>query len=153
MGERQKEFNYNVLASPYISDQELSLKIQRNVVFAENYLRKIEDFFEHEVERQIAYREMGAIVYSSIEGILKAIVIEIDKRCENRKCSKEECPYRNKKAVKVIHKIHTIDALLFLFDIRLFWLPPLEIDELRRYRKLFYHKKSLCLLKCVIIFL
>lgn len=141
MNENQKEFNYNVLASPYISDQELSLRIQRNVTFVENYLAKIDNFFEHEIERQIAYREMGAIVYSSIEGILKAIVIEIDKRCENGKCSKKDCPYRNIEAIKAIHKIHTIDALLFLFDIRLFWLPPLEVDELRRlnYMRNFVH--------------
>lgn len=132
MSDNQKEFNYNVLASPYIGNQELSLRIQRNVIFVENYLCRVDTFFEHEIEKQIAYRQMGAIVYSSIEGILKAVVVEIDKRCEKRSCSKEDCPYRNKAIIGKIHRVHTIDALLFLFDIRLFWLPPIEVDELRR---------------------
>ena len=72
MPEEQTKYDYNLLASRFISDETLSIKVQNNVTFVENYLDKIDVFFEEEVEKQIAFREMGIIVYSCIEALLKS---------------------------------------------------------------------------------
>lgn len=126
------DYDYNLLASRFISDQTLSIKVQSNATFVENYLDKIDTSFKEEVEKQIAYREMGTIVYSCIEALLKSVLFEIDRRCKNIDCGKKDgCKYYRYRDLKSINRIHTIDSMLFLFNCGLFYLPPNEVNELR----------------------
>lgn len=128
----QTEYDYNLLASRFISDQALSIKVQNNVTFVENYLEKIDVLFKEEIEKHIAFREMGIMVYSSIEALLKSVLFEIRKRCKNHNCDKKKpCDYYKCRSLYAINSIHTLDSMLFLFDCRLFWLPPHEVNELR----------------------
>ena len=137
MPEEQTKYDYNLLASRFISDETLSIKVQNNVTFVENYLDKIDVFFEEEVEKQIAFREMGIIVYSCIEALLKSVLFEINKRCKNIKCdNKKTCCYWKFRKLSAINNARTIDSMLFLFDCRLFWLHPSEVNELRMLNEL-----------------
>ncbi len=137
MNNNQTDYDYNLLASRFISDETLSIKIQNNATFVENYLDKIDFLFKEEIEKQIALREMGIIVYSCIEALLKSVLFEINKRCKVVDCGKKEtCDYWKFRKLSSINEVRTIDSMLFLFDCRLFWLPPNEVNELRMLNEL-----------------
>ncbi len=143
---KAKEYvsEYNVIASRFIQDENLSSEIQQNILFVENYIDKVEETFNEKVEREIVYRELGVIVFSCIEALLKSVLFEINYRCKknrlkNNKCTFNKCAYRkclnylgNKTNYLLISKtdeIKIIDALIHLVKTRLFMLFPEEIDE------------------------
>ena len=92
---KRKEYvsEYNVIASKFIRDEHLSLEIQQNVSFVENYIDKVDDSFEVKEERQIVYRELGAIVFSCIEALAKSVLFEINERCKKNKLKNSECTF------------------------------------------------------------
>lgn len=131
---KAKEYvsEYNVIASRFIQDENLSLEIQQNISFVENYIDKVEEAFDEKVEREIVYRELGVIVFSCIEALLKTVLFEIDRRCKKRKCKEKACKYWCYQSLNDINNEGVIDALTFLINTRLFMLFPNEIDELTR---------------------
>lgn len=139
--------DYNSIASRFIQDENLSLEIQQNISFVENYIDKVEEAFDEKVEREIAYRELGVIVFSCIEALLQSVLFEINERCKknklkNTQCAFNKCVYRkclnylsNKGKYHLISntdEIKIIDALIHLVNTRLFMLFPEEIDELTK---------------------
>ena len=132
MSSKINNVDYNLIASRFISDEKLSLTIQQNISFVEKYIDVVEDTFNEEIEKQIVYRELGSIVYSAIEAVLKSVLLEINKRCEKRNCNETKCRYRRYNSISKINKAHTIDALIYLLNIRLFGLIPQQIDEIKR---------------------
>lgn len=131
---KRKEYvsEYNVIASKFIRDERLSLEIQQNISFVENYVDKVDEAFDEEVEREIVYRELGVIVFSCIEALLKTVLFEIDGRCTKRKCKDKACKYWRYQSLSDINNEGVIDALTFLINTRLFMLFPNEIDELTK---------------------
>ena len=132
MNSKINNVDYNLIASRFISDEKLSLTIQQNISFVEKYIDAVEDTFEEDIERQIVYRELGSVVYSAIEAVLKSVLLEINKRCEQRNCKESKCPYRRYNTISKINKVHTIDVLTYLLNVRLFGLIPQQIDEVKK---------------------
>lgn len=131
MDSKISNINYNSLASRFISDEKLSLTIKENISFVEKYLVFIDESFDNPTERQIVYRELGSIVYSCIEAVLKSVLCEINNRCIKRKCN-EDCDYRQYHSNDEINYAHNNDALTFLMNTRLLGLSPSQIDEFRK---------------------
>lgn len=132
MNPKINNVDYNQLAAKFISDAKLSLMIQQNISFVEKYIDIVEDTFESDVERQVVYRELGSIVYSCIEALLKSVLVEINRRCKNSHCQEKKCKYRNFSNNDKINYAHVINALEFLLSTRLIALTPTQIDELKR---------------------
>lgn len=132
---KTKEYvsEYNVIASKFIRDERLSLEIQQNISFVENYVDSVEDSFEFGIEQEIAYRELGVIVYSCIEALMKSVLYEINERCKKRKCDNKECPYRKYRDTSAINHAKVINSIVHLVNTRLFMLFPDEIAELKKY--------------------
>lgn len=132
MNSKINDVDYSLIASRFISDEKLSLLIRQNISFVEKYIDVVEDTFNKEIEKQIVYRELGSIVYSAIEAVLKSVLLEINKRCEKRNCNETKCRYRRYNIISKINKTHTIDVLIYLLNVRLFGLIPQQIDEIKR---------------------
>lgn len=132
MNSKINSVDYNLIASRFISDEKLSLTIQQNISFVEKYIDVVGDTFKEDIERQIVYRELGSVVYSAIEAVLKSVLLEINKRCEKRNCKESKCPYRRCNTISKINKAHTIDVLMYLLNVRLFGLIPEQIDEIKK---------------------
>lgn len=143
MKNKSNEYDYNLLASRFISDQTLGIKVQSNVTFVEKYLDKIDTLFKEEVEKHIAYREMGVIVFSCIEALLESALAEIKKRCRKH-CHNKTCSYLLHLNYKFLEeqknkRPNTLSKLLNLLDVRMFWVPPEDIDIFKTFSDLRNH--------------
>lgn len=135
---KTKEYvsDYNTIASKFIRDKHLSLEIQQNISFVENYVDKVEETFDETVEREIVYRELGVIVFSCIEALLKSVLFEINDCCARRECNKKSCKYRRYKTLDDINNAKVIPVLTFLINTRLFMLFPDEMDEMEKFSRM-----------------
>ena len=116
------------LSSKYITDKNLSKMIQQHIDYVENYLEKVETI-ENEVYKEISYKQLGSIVLSTIEALLKSFLVEIDLRCKEKMCL-EKCDYRFCKENNEIRKIGIRKVISQLNDPRCFWINPKYEDEL-----------------------
>lgn len=132
MNSKINNVDYNQISSTFISDEKLSLIIQQNISFVEKYIDVVENSFKNDLEKQIVYRELGSIVFSCIEALLKSVLVEINNRCERSGCVEEKCPYRKYNTVSKINRGRPIEVLKFLLNIRLLGLTPPQIDEITR---------------------
>ena len=128
--------NYNSIASRFIQDENLSLEIQQNISFVENYIDKIYDTFEFEEERQIAYRELGVIIHSCFEAVLKSVLFEINELCKKYDCKEKDCSYRRCRSLWEINSIRVMPALKHLINTRLFMFLPEEMEEINKFTKM-----------------
>ena len=120
----------NSLITSYISDKQITFRIYQNIAFVEKYVNVVDGVFKDINEKQIAYRELGSIVYSCVEALLKSVIVEINRRCKNKGCSEEKCPYRKYKTARAIDNLRQMNALRFLLDTRLFGLVSHQIDDI-----------------------
>ena len=118
----------------FINGANLFNVLNENVSFVEKYLAKV-DNCSNDVEKQIMYRQLGAIVFSCIELLLKMFLILINNRCLDSKCSKE-CCYRKYQTQEDIRNANIIDVLSYLNDVRLLRTTPLDFDRIDRLREI-----------------
>lgn len=84
---------FDTLITNFITNKALISKIYENIAFTKKHVEQVDSYFDETIEKRIAYRELGSIVYSCIEAILKGAIATIDKRCTKNNCSKK-CRYR-----------------------------------------------------------
>lgn len=113
--------------SIFILNQDLAIKISDNIGFVEKYLDQVEIQYPDRIEQGIVYKHLGAIVYSCIEVTWKSVISEINKHCETRQCSENECPYRLKKD---LNKLSSREAFCFLLDARFFGFTMDDINRI-----------------------
>ena len=132
MDSKINNVDYDQITAKFISDEQLSLTIQQNISFVERYIDVVESSFNEDIEKQIVYRELGSIVYSCIEALLKSVLFEINNRCEKRECKEKKCRYKRYRTLYGINTVHTLDVLRFLLNVRLLGLAPNQIDEITK---------------------
>ena len=120
----------NRLASNFISDENLSKMIQKNISFVEKYIDSIDSKFDDIKEKQIVYRELGSIVLSCVEALLKTLLVEIKIRCKKEKCNDKECSYFKYKTESKINNAKLKEIIDFLMNARLFWFQPTRIEKI-----------------------
>lgn len=104
-----------------LSNKTLAEEIQNNVDFVNKYLDSVESF-DSETDKQIAYKQLGVIVFSCIEAICKGLVKEVNDRCTNRDCQdKDSCKYYFGNEKK-LNNAKIIEIFNHLFDMRLMYL-------------------------------
>ena len=117
---------YDVLIENFLTNKSLITKIYENVTFVKKYTGKVDSSFKDSTDRHIAYRELGSIIYSCIEAILKGVVQEIDKKCIKNNCT-DSCSYRldlNNLDFKGLN-----DILLHLTNARLVYFDEHDLEE------------------------
>lgn len=119
------------VVSKRISDTIISTMIKNNILFVEKYIDLVDKHFSNKEEKEIVYRELGSIVYSCLEATLKSVLVEINNRCSNHKCTVKECKYRFSKDYEDISKARTMNIMFFLVNSRLLGLVPKDIDKYR----------------------
>ena len=127
--------DYGGFVSRFVSDKDLGLKIKNNVLFVENNLYRVDAIFEDEIEKQIMYRELGVIVYSCFEALLKTMLKEINARC-NVRCQSAFCRYRRYNTLWKIEHGKIKKLLSFLIKTRLIYFHPNEVDEIEKLNEL-----------------
>lgn len=131
MNSKVNNVDYDLIASKFISDHKLSLTIQQNISFVEKYIDIIDNVFKKDIEKHIVYRELGSIVYSAIEAVLKSVLFEINKRCDKRNCNNAKCKYRKYDTIYKINNERSINVLMHLLNARLFGLSQEQINEIK----------------------
>ncbi len=126
MDNKENLLMYNTFASSFIEDRGMSLRIQQNINFVLNYKDSVNTLFKKAVERQIAYRGLGIIVFSCIEALAKTIIDSFKKRCARCKFDNQDCDYKKFPDENDSAR----HSLQYLFDIRFFYLSPDDYDEL-----------------------
>ncbi len=84
--------NYSELLPKYIADEKLANEIQCNIGFVEKFIDKVDTCFSNDKDKQIAYRQLGSIVFSCVEALWKSIILTVNRNCEKQDC-KERCRY------------------------------------------------------------
>ena len=131
MNSKVNNVDYDLIASRFISDHKLSLTIQQNISFVEKYIDIVDNVFKNDIEKHIVYRELGSIVYSAIEAVLKSVLFEINKRCDKRNCNNAKCKYRKYDTIYKINNERSINVLMHLLNARLFGLSQEQINEIK----------------------
>lgn len=131
MNSKINNVDYNLIASRFISDHKLSLTIQQNISFVEKYIDIVENVFKEDIEKHVVYRELGSIVYSAIEAVLKSVLLEIKKRCDKKNCDIAKCKYRKYNTIFKINAERPINALMHLLNVRLLGLSQEQINEIK----------------------
>ena len=114
------------------SNQNLLNTIKSNILFVDKYIDLVEEKFTDKEEKTIAYKQLGSIVYSCIEATLKITLVEINNRCNNRKCKNSECKYRVYKNNDDISLGSTMNVFLYLLSTRLIGFSTNDIDKIKR---------------------
>ncbi len=127
MSDKTKENLYDTLMSVLTKDEKVAITLKNNICFVGKYLSKVETNFDNDDEREIAYRELGAIAFSCIELLLKKVLMNINKECDERKC-KNKCAFRCN--IKKIEKKSLMEVVDLLYNSQLLWLKEDEYDEL-----------------------
>lgn len=137
--------NYNELLPKYIADNMLANEIQYNIDFVETYIDKVDAYFFEDKEKQIAYRQLGCIVFSCVEALWKSIVLIVNRNCKNRDC-KEKCNYRKFDNLDRLSNSSPKAILFHLVNMRLLHVHPFEevaIDHLQNLRNHIHLTRSL----------
>ncbi len=127
-----------------LSNKILAKEIRNNVDFVKKYLDKVENF-DSETDKQIAYKQLGVIVFSCIEAICKGLVKEVHNRCIKHKCQEEvrySCNYFAKYKLyddKKFNNAKIEDVLNHLFDMRLMYLSASEMIQFKALKDLRNH--------------
>lgn len=129
-------------SSKRIDEKDLLKILDDNINFVEKYLNSASSIQDN-VEKEIAFRELGVIAFSCVEAVYKLVLVKIKNRCESKKCPHtKECPYFSYKVAKG----GAIDLLNHLINARLFWLSPdmyNRLDSLRDARNYIHLSKYL----------
>lgn len=120
---------FDRLIENFISNKTLINKIYDNLTFVKKHIDSVDSSFENDTERHIAYRELGSIVCSCIEALLKGVIAEIDSRCAKSACE-EKCSYRLN--LDNLDSLSTIKALDHLSHVRLIVLQTNMADGLMK---------------------
>ena len=120
--------NEKQLASKFITNKNLSEMIKQHIDYVNKYLEKVENI-ENEIDREISYKQLGVIVLSAIEALLKTFLVEIDLRCKEKKCF-EKCSYRLYNEEKEMKSISIREAIRHLNNTRCFWIDPTHENKL-----------------------
>ena len=121
---------YDTLITHFLSNEELINKIYENIAFVKKHLDKVDSTFKSDEEKQIAYRELGSIVCSCLEAVLKGAIARIDERCAQVECKEEECPYRSR--LELLDELSLTRAINHLKDVRLIGLNDYDADALMK---------------------
>ena len=120
---------YKDVSSKIVSNQKLHTKLWQKISFVEKYVDRVDSVFSEQVERNIAYLELGSMVYSCFETILKSVLFKMFECCEKRAC-KEKCGYRPCKTLKCLNNYPAIDTFRTLLNAELIRFSPREANEL-----------------------
>lgn len=130
------DLDYLTVASKYISDANLSKQIKTNIDFVEKYVDRVDNMFDTEEEKHIAYQQLGSIAFSCVEALWKNLVWEVNNKCLKANCH-EKCPYRKFETAKKLNNAKIKDIINHLHDMRLINIFSFEmtaIEELQSLR-------------------
>ena len=120
-------FNTEEIMWKCIGDERLRKDLDDNISFAEKYLNEIEKRFDRQEEKQIAYKALGVIVYSCLEGFLQTIERLILNKCKERNCSCiGQCKYVKFRTYNGIDHANVASIIRHLKDIRLIAFTPIQ---------------------------
>ena len=121
-----------------LENGEVISKIVQNIDFVCKYKDEVEKMLIDSSEKEIIYRELGSIVLSAIEAIMKVACLTISNRCNKNKCGKKQkCNYYKSKTA--ILKL-LIEGLVDYFNnTRFIYINPnmkdnlIKLKDLRNY--------------------
>ena len=121
-----------------LENGEVISKIVQNIDFVCKYKDEVEKMPIDSSEKEIIYRELGSIVLSAIEAIMKVASLTISNRCNEKKCGeKPKCNYyRNKTAIS---KLKIKDLVDYFSNTRFIYLSSnmkdnlIKLKDLRNY--------------------
>ena len=113
-----------------LSNGEVISRIKQNIDFVYKYKDIVEEKIELHEEKEIIYRELGSMVLSAIEAILKLACLEIFKRCKDHKCGKKECNYY--KTRYDIQKMNINNLVSYFNNARFIFINQYEKSEIEQ---------------------
>lgn len=128
--------NYEILLNKVISETKLVDEITQNLNFVEKYLYKVDANFEKEIDKAIAYKQLGVIAFSCVEALWKGIIMTINGNCASRDC-KKECKYRQYATEEGLNRLSPEGALKHLNNMRIIYVHPSDqegIEDLQHLR-------------------
>lgn len=117
--------NYSELLPKYIADEKLANEIQCNIGFVEKFIDKVDACFSNDKDKQIAYRQLGSIVFSCVEALWKSIILTVNRNCEKQDC-KERCRYYRFDTFDKLSNASPKAILSHLVNMRLLHIHPFE---------------------------
>lgn len=130
--------NYSELLPKYIAVEILAQEIKCNIEFVEKYFDKIDTFFSNEKEKQIAYKQLGSIVFSCVEALWKSLIFIVNKNCKKRNCN-EKCEYRKYDNPENLSCTPPKSVLSHLVNMRLLYVHPFEEVAIQKLQNLRNH--------------
>lgn len=127
MTKKAEESRYDTLMSTLTGDDDIASTLKSNIYFVEKYLPKVENCFEDEKEREIAYRELGSIAFSCIELLLKAVLLNVNRDCLRYDCG-HTCHFICE--IEAIEDKQFMDVVDILCNSQLLFLKENEMNEL-----------------------
>ena len=127
--------DYAVVLNKAVKNKKLADEITQNLNFVEKYLDKVDVSFEKEIDKAIAYKQLGVIAFSCVEALWKGIIMTINGNCASRDC-KKECKYRQY-ATEELNRLSPDGALKHLNNMRILCVLPFEqegIEDLQHLR-------------------
>ncbi len=129
--------DYYSLLLKHIENRKLVDEIQNNINFVEKYLDSIDPKFEIEFEKNLAYKLLGVLAFSSVEALWKGLALSIYKICEKHQCACSNCPYKKYKTISQLNNASISSILEHLEATRLIAISPpdyLTIKDLKNKR-------------------
>lgn len=127
--------DYETVLHKVVREKKLADEITKNLDFVERYLDKVDESFENETDKSIAYKQLGVIAFSCVEALWKGIIMTINGNCASRDC-KKECKYRQY-ATEELNRLSPGGALKHLNNMRILCVFPFEqegIEDLQHLR-------------------
>ena len=114
----------------YIPDENLCVAILRNIDFVENHLDKIDISFPDVDEKELVYKQLLIMTFSSLESLWKGVALQILSHCKTRKCN-QNCDYKKFKTPSEINKANAFSVFMHLQATRLVYFPSKDYVLLR----------------------
>lgn len=130
--------DYEVVLNKVVKEQKLADEITQNLNFVEKYLDKVDVSFEKEIDKAIAYKQLGVIAFSCVEALWKGIIITINRNCASRNC-KKECKYRQYSTEEELNRLSPDGALKHLNNMRILCVLPFEQEAIEYLQHLRNH--------------
>lgn len=131
------DLDYQKFTLRYIQNNKLAEEIQNNIQFVEKYYGDVDSRYKEVEDQQIAYKQLGIIVFSCVEALWKGIVMAVNENCAKRKCSNKQCKYKKFETTEKINRAPVDKVLDHLVNMRLLYVHPFEkegIEELQQLR-------------------
>lgn len=130
--------DYETVLHKVVREKKLADEITRNLDFVERYLDKVNESFENETDKSIAYKQLGIIAFSCVEALWKGIIMTINGNCSSRDCHKK-CEYRQYTTDEEINRLSPDRALKHINNMRIISILPFELEGIEDLQHLRNH--------------